>query len=107
MTRAGKGAFQQIAAADAVRAVAREHGFRAATAGDACGPRSPPAPRAAPVLDELARRLALGVAQPVRRTRPAAGGAGRRDRPGRRQRAGRAGAARGRRDHPGDARGWW
>ena len=53
--------FQQLAGLEAVRAVAREHGFdgpgaegvrAAAAAGTAGGP----------VLDEIARRLALGVA---------------------------------------------
>jgi predicted NBD/HSP70 family sugar kinase len=62
VTRRGKGAFQQIAAADAVRTVAREHGFRAPTAGEAVRNVIAAGTKGGPVLDELARRLALGVA---------------------------------------------
>ncbi|WP_117209289.1 ROK family transcriptional regulator [Allorhizocola rhizosphaerae] len=62
VTRRGKGAFQQIAAADAVRAVAREHGFRAATAAEAVRNVIAAGTKGGPVLDEIARRLALGVA---------------------------------------------
>lgn len=62
VTRRGKGAFQQIAAADAVRSVAREHGFRAPTAGEAVRNVIAAGTKGGPVLDELARRLALGVA---------------------------------------------
>lgn len=62
VTRRGKGAFQQIAAADAVRAVAREHGFRASTAGEAVRNVIAAGTKGGPVLDEIARRLALGVA---------------------------------------------
>ncbi|MBB5828323.1 ROK family transcriptional regulator [Micromonospora carbonacea] len=59
VSRRAKPAFQQLAGADAVLAVAREHGLPADSAADAV--------RAAiavggPLLDELARRLALGVA---------------------------------------------
>jgi predicted NBD/HSP70 family sugar kinase len=62
VTRRAKPAFQQIAGLDAVRAVAREHGFRAATAGDALRAAIAAGTRGGPVLDEVARRLALGVA---------------------------------------------
>jgi predicted NBD/HSP70 family sugar kinase len=60
--RGAKGAFQQVAGADAVRAVAREHGFRGATAADAVRAAIAAGTKGGPVLDELARRLALGVA---------------------------------------------
>ncbi|MFE0590584.1 ROK family protein [Micromonospora echinospora] len=63
VSRRAKPAFQQLAGAEAVRAVAREYGFpddvaaaeavRAAIAAGTAG---------GPMLDELARRLALGVA---------------------------------------------
>lgn len=53
--------FQQLAGLDAMRAVAREHGFRGAgTDGIAAAVSAGVA--GGPVLDELARRLALGVA---------------------------------------------
>jgi predicted NBD/HSP70 family sugar kinase len=53
--------FQQLAGLDAVRAVARAHGFRGSGAE---GVRAAVAAgvTGGPVLDELARRLALGVA---------------------------------------------
>jgi predicted NBD/HSP70 family sugar kinase len=60
--RGTKGSFQQIAGADAVRTVAREHGFKAATAGEAVRAAIAAGTKGGPVLDELARRLALGVA---------------------------------------------
>jgi predicted NBD/HSP70 family sugar kinase len=60
--RGTKGPFQQIAGADAVRTVAREHGFKAATAGEAVRAAIAAGTKGGPVLDELARRLALGVA---------------------------------------------
>jgi predicted NBD/HSP70 family sugar kinase len=62
VSRRAKPAFQQLAGADGVRAVAREHGFRAATAGEAVRAAIASGTRGGPVLDELARRLALGVA---------------------------------------------
>ncbi|MFV2107427.1 ROK family transcriptional regulator [Micromonospora sp. LOL_015] len=62
VSRRAKPAFQQLAGADAVRAVAREHGFRAASAGDAVRAAITAGTRGGPLLDELARRLALGVA---------------------------------------------
>jgi predicted NBD/HSP70 family sugar kinase len=60
--RRSKPAFQQIAGSEAVRSVGREHGFRAATAGDAVRAAIAAGTRGGPVLDEVARRLALGVA---------------------------------------------
>ncbi|MFI5833030.1 ROK family protein [Micromonospora sp. NPDC051300] len=72
VSRRAKPAFQQLAGADAVRAVAAEHGFAtpdaveqgvaAARAADAVGAAIAAGDAGAPVLDELARRLALGVA---------------------------------------------
>jgi predicted NBD/HSP70 family sugar kinase len=60
--RSTKGGFKELAVADAVRAVAREHGFRAATAQDAVKAAVNAGTTGGPVLDELARRLALGLA---------------------------------------------
>jgi len=57
-----KGGFKELAVADAIRAVAREHGFRAPTAHDAVRAAVNAGTPGAPVLDELARRLALGLA---------------------------------------------
>ncbi|WP_329108109.1 ROK family transcriptional regulator [Micromonospora sp. NBC_01699] len=62
VSRRAKPAFQQLAAADAVRVVAREHGFRAATAADAVRAAIAAGTEGGQLLDELARRLALGVA---------------------------------------------
>ncbi|MEV1286445.1 ROK family transcriptional regulator [Micromonospora sp. NPDC049679] len=62
VSRRAKPAFQQIAGADAVRAVAREHGFRAPNAADAIRAAIAAGTSGGPVLDEVARRLALGVA---------------------------------------------
>lgn len=56
------GAFQQIGAAEAIRAVGREYGFRAATAGDSVRAAIAAGIKGGPMLDEVARRLALGVA---------------------------------------------
>jgi predicted NBD/HSP70 family sugar kinase len=61
-SRREKPPFQQLAGADAVRAVAREHGLPSATAADALGAAVAAGTAGAPVLDEVARRLALGVA---------------------------------------------
>jgi predicted NBD/HSP70 family sugar kinase len=61
-SRRAKPAFGQLAGADAVRAVAREHGFRGASAADAVRAAIAAGTAGGPVLDELARRLALGVA---------------------------------------------
>jgi predicted NBD/HSP70 family sugar kinase len=56
------GSFQQLISADAVRAVAREHGFKAATGADAVRAAIAAGTKGGPVLDEVASRLALGVA---------------------------------------------
>jgi predicted NBD/HSP70 family sugar kinase len=62
VSRRSKGSFQQLIGADAVRAVAREHGFKAATGAEAVRAAIAAGTRGGPVLDEIARRLALGVA---------------------------------------------
>ncbi|MER7165462.1 ROK family transcriptional regulator [Micromonospora sp. NPDC000207] len=62
VSRRAKPAFQQLAAADAVRAVAAEHGFDAPTAAEAVRAGVAAGTAGEPFLDELARRLALGVA---------------------------------------------
>jgi predicted NBD/HSP70 family sugar kinase len=62
VSRRAKGSFQQLIGADAVRAVAREHGFRAASGAEAVRAAIAAGTRGGPVLDEIARRLALGVA---------------------------------------------
>jgi predicted NBD/HSP70 family sugar kinase len=56
------GAFQQVGAAEAIRSVGREHGFRAGTAADAVRAAISAGTKGGPMLDEVARRLALGVA---------------------------------------------
>jgi len=60
--RGAKGPFQAIAGADAVRAIGRQYGFRGAEAPDVVRAAVAAGAAGAPVLDELARRLALGVA---------------------------------------------
>src|SRR5689334_20147175 len=60
--RGAKGPFQAIAGADAVKAIGREHGFRGAEAADVVRAAVAAGDPGEPVLDELARRLALGVA---------------------------------------------
>lgn len=60
--RGVKGAFQSIAGAEAVRAIGRQFGFRAAEAADVVRAAVTAGPAGEPVLDELARRLGLGVA---------------------------------------------
>ncbi|WP_262281546.1 ROK family transcriptional regulator [Micromonospora sp. MA102] len=62
VSKRAKPAFQQLAGADAVRAVAAEHGFAAAGAAGAVRAAIEAGPAGGPLLDELARRLALGVA---------------------------------------------
>jgi len=61
VARRSKGGFKELAVADAVRAVAREHGFRGATAAEAVRAAVNAGTAGGPVLDELARRLALGL----------------------------------------------
>jgi predicted NBD/HSP70 family sugar kinase len=60
--RGAKGPFQAIAGADAVKAIGKEHGFRGAEAADVVRAAVAAGEAGEPVLDELARRLALGVA---------------------------------------------
>ncbi|WP_428961595.1 ROK family transcriptional regulator [Micromonospora fluostatini] len=62
VSRRAKPAFQQLAAADAVCAVGREHGFDATTAAGTVRAAIEAGTAGGPFLDELARRLALGVA---------------------------------------------
>jgi predicted NBD/HSP70 family sugar kinase len=57
-----QGSFQQLVSADAVRAVAREHGFKATSGAEAIRAAIAAGTKGGPVLDEIARRLALGVA---------------------------------------------
>jgi predicted NBD/HSP70 family sugar kinase len=61
-SRRVKPPFGQLAGADAIRAVARERGFRAGSAADAIRAAIAAGTAGGPVLDEVARRLALGVA---------------------------------------------
>lgn len=62
VSKRAKPAFQQLAGADAVRAVAAEHGFAADDAAGAVRAAIAAGTAGGPMLDELARRLALGVA---------------------------------------------
>ncbi|MEV4769979.1 ROK family transcriptional regulator [Micromonospora humida] len=62
VSRRAKPAFQQLAGADAVQAVAREHGIDAPDAAGAVRSAIAAGTAGGPLLDELARRLALGVA---------------------------------------------
>ncbi|HKS98939.1 MAG TPA: ROK family transcriptional regulator [Rugosimonospora sp.] len=62
IARRSRGGFRELAQGDAVRAVAREHGFRASTPQDAVRAAVTAGTAGSPVLDELARRLALGLA---------------------------------------------
>ncbi|SBT37158.1 ROK family transcriptional regulator [Micromonospora narathiwatensis] len=62
VSKRAKPAFQQLAGADAVRAVAAEHGFTEAGAAEAVCAAIAAGTAGGPMLDELARRLALGVA---------------------------------------------
>ncbi|MEU1744908.1 ROK family transcriptional regulator [Micromonospora arida] len=62
VSRRAKPAFQQLIGADSVRAVAREHGFPDAAAAEAVRAAVAAGADGGPMLDELARRLALGVA---------------------------------------------
>jgi predicted NBD/HSP70 family sugar kinase len=57
-----RGAFQALAGADAVKAIGKKHGFRNAEAADVVSAAVAAGPAGEPVLDELAERLALGVA---------------------------------------------
>ncbi|GII20765.1 ROK family transcriptional regulator [Planosporangium mesophilum] len=62
VSRRAKGSFQQLIGADAVRALAREHGFKAGGGAEAVRAAIAAGTQGGPVLDEIARRLALGVA---------------------------------------------
>ncbi len=62
VSRRSKGSFQQLAGADAVRAIAREYGFKAASAAEAVRAAIAAGTEGSPLLDELARRVSLGVA---------------------------------------------
>jgi predicted NBD/HSP70 family sugar kinase len=61
VARRSKGGFKELAVAEAVRAVARENGFRAPNAPEAVRAAVAAGTTGGPVLDELARRLALGL----------------------------------------------
>lgn len=61
VARRSKGGFKELAVAEAVRAVARDHGFRAGSAREAVRAAVNAGTAGGPVLDELARRLALGL----------------------------------------------
>jgi predicted NBD/HSP70 family sugar kinase len=61
VSRRAKPAFQQLAGADAIRVLAREHGYPDAAA-DAVRAATADGTSGGPMLDEVARRLALGVA---------------------------------------------
>ncbi len=62
VSRRAKPAFQQLAGADAIRALAREHGYPDTSAADAVRAAIADGTAGGPMLDEVARRLALGVA---------------------------------------------
>ncbi|MGC5050509.1 ROK family transcriptional regulator [Micromonospora sp. DT48] len=62
VSRRAKPAFQQLAGADAIRALAKEHGYPDDTAADAVRAAIADGTTGGPMLDEVARRLALGVA---------------------------------------------
>ncbi|HEY6594491.1 MAG TPA: ROK family transcriptional regulator [Asanoa sp.] len=61
-SKRAKPPFGRLAGAEALRAVAREHGFRGSSAADAIRSAIASGTAGGPVLDEIARRLALGVA---------------------------------------------
>lgn len=60
-SRAVTPSFQQTISEKMVRALAREHGFRAPTASEAVAAAHAGGAAGEPVMDELARRIALGV----------------------------------------------
>ncbi|MEW2381306.1 ROK family transcriptional regulator [Micromonospora sp. NPDC047707] len=62
VSRRAKPAFQQLVGGDAVRALAHEHGYADDTAAGAVRAAIADGAAGGPMLDELARRLALGVA---------------------------------------------
>ncbi|MBQ1027993.1 ROK family transcriptional regulator [Micromonospora sp. C95] len=62
VSRRAKPAFQQLAGADAIRTLARERGYPDAAAAEAVRAAIADGTSGGPMLDEVARRLALGVA---------------------------------------------
>ncbi|MEG3635569.1 ROK family transcriptional regulator [Micromonospora palythoicola] len=62
VSRRAKPAFQQLAGADAIRGLARKHGYPDTAAADAVRAAIADGTSGGPMLDEVARRLALGVA---------------------------------------------
>jgi predicted NBD/HSP70 family sugar kinase len=57
-----RGGFQQLVGAEGVRVVAREHGFKAQTGAAAVAAAVQVGSAGGPLLDELASRIALGLA---------------------------------------------
>jgi len=62
VTRAHKAPYSALAGAESVRALAREHGFRHRTAAAAVTAAVADPDAGGPLLDEIARRIALGAA---------------------------------------------
>ncbi|MEV6629218.1 ROK family transcriptional regulator [Actinoplanes sp. NPDC051470] len=60
--RGVRGAFQALVGADAAKAIGKQHGFRGAEGADVVRAAVAAGEAGEPVLDELAGRLALGVA---------------------------------------------
>ncbi|GGQ38564.1 ROK family transcriptional regulator [Couchioplanes azureus] len=60
--RGVKGAYQTLVASDAAKAIGRQYGFEGEESADVVRAAVAAGEAGAPVLDELARRLALGVA---------------------------------------------
>jgi predicted NBD/HSP70 family sugar kinase len=60
--RGVRGAFQALVGGDAAKAIGKQHGFRGAEAADVVRAAVAAGEAGEPVLDELAGRLALGVA---------------------------------------------
>lgn len=61
-SRRSKTGFRALADAAAVKSVAREHGFKTTSAADAVRAAIAAGTAGSPLLDELARRISLGVA---------------------------------------------
>jgi predicted NBD/HSP70 family sugar kinase len=57
-----KGGFQQLVGAEGVRVIAREHGFKGPTGASAVAAAVQVGSAGGPLLDELASRIALGLA---------------------------------------------
>ena len=60
--RGAKGAFQTLVASDAAKAIGKKYGFRGNESADVVRAAVAAGPAGEPLLDELAARLALGVA---------------------------------------------